>query len=127
VTHEVGHAYDHAVEDYTGALARFKVSSDLQRPNNAWEDTNSNDEDGNQRYYGYAGGHGFWQFGSGGLEEEFADMFVGWAYNTWGQVNPYPNGSPSPYAKRGKTMEEIMITSLSQIVRKYYHNDFYFK
>jgi hypothetical protein len=44
--------------------------------------------DDSNDFYGYAGGMSDWQFGfesANPPNEEFADMFVGWTYNTWGR------------------------------------------
>ncbi|HWR64713.1 MAG TPA: RHS repeat-associated core domain-containing protein [Bellilinea sp.] len=82
IAHELGHAFNNA----TNKLAQ-NVPSNLIRPMGE----NGVIDWGNIRsdFYGYADGFDDWQFGYSGHSgsEEFADMFVGWIYGTWGTTD----------------------------------------
>jgi len=77
IIHELGHAFNNA----TGRVA-LNVPSGLLRPLDAkgWVDHG----DGDNYYYGYAGGLGDMQYANGPPmnrgSEEFADMFLGWVH-----------------------------------------------
>jgi RHS repeat-associated protein len=125
VTHEIGHAFDKAVYYFTNRYADEDVPQSLLRPLEYDKKGNPSGRsycDPNKpqilRCYGYAGGRGFWQFGQGGYDEEFADMFVGWTYQKWDEKY-LPQGSP--YANRSRDMTSIMISSLTNILRTYNH------
>jgi len=78
IVHEIGHAFAAA----TGINAGSVITNDLLRPINSDGIIDYADN----QYYGYAGPHFKWQFGTDSNNrqgEELADMFVGWVYNTW--------------------------------------------
>jgi hypothetical protein len=79
IVHELGHAFNNAV-----GKAAQNVPVNLLRPINENYLIVHNDQYGT--FFGYAGDFDQWQFGVSGHRgsEEFADMFVGWAYGTWG-------------------------------------------
>jgi RHS repeat-associated protein len=121
VTHEIGHAFDNAVMFHTGIKTSPNVPIELIRPQCYDENGDllgrcNEDPDpltgGYEYWFGYAGGLGSWQFGQGGLEEEFADMFIGWVYNKW-KVTDLPTGSH--YASRDRVMNQLMNESLTKI------------
>jgi hypothetical protein len=125
ITHEIGHAYDNAVEYYSDLLGnKRKASADLSglllRPviyNDLGNATGRYECDpiNTRNCYGYEAGKGQWQFGQGELGEEFADMFVGWTYNTWGDIRYLPPNSY--YRNRRRDMNHLMIESLTTIFR----------
>ncbi len=74
IVHELGHAFNQVV----GKDAQNSLNANLLRD----ADGDHTDEYG--RYYGFAGGWDNWQFGwDNTASEVFADMFIGWVYNTW--------------------------------------------
>jgi len=119
VVHEIGHAFDLAMFGFTGKRLSSSVPSTLYRPLTDGGVIMHQDPT-NYLYFGYAGGVGDWQFGWEGsqVQEEFADMFIGWTYNTWGS-SPYPQGSP--YNERGSEMNKLMLGGLVEILSRYYH------
>lgn len=96
VVHEIGHIFDRRLgasvygsdwlngENLWSPLtARGQLSTDISGDLYDLFRPGYKDPDGS--YYGFAGGQGVWQFGAieGGVAETWADMFVGWVYNTW--------------------------------------------
>jgi RHS repeat-associated protein len=74
IVHELGHALNLA----TGRAAEDSIAAGLLRDS----DGVFTDETG--RFYGFSGGWDDWQFGWDNTQSEvFADMFVGWVYNSW--------------------------------------------
>lgn len=71
--HELGHAFAHRADrqPYDDLTAEWNANPNFpQRANNP---------------HGFAGGFPGWQQSQGRTaNEEFADMFLGWAYNRWG-------------------------------------------
>jgi hypothetical protein len=64
--HEIGHAFDEAIEQESATFPSKSVSSKYQ----------------NEK--GFAGGYEFWQFHTKDNDVEyFADMFIGWVYEKW--------------------------------------------
>jgi hypothetical protein len=85
VAHELGHGIDHRGE----RKARANLAA-------VWDAQNLERSDG-----GFAGDYPTWQQSdSDGNGEVFADMFLGWTYNTWGPGNPG--------ARRSRDMEANM-------------------
>jgi hypothetical protein len=79
IIHELGHAFNRA----TDRDAEGSVGGDLLR------DADGDHVDEYGRYYGFAGGWDDWQYGYDNNQSEvFADMFVGWAYNSWDLAHP---------------------------------------
>lgn len=102
ITHELGHAFDLGTigDVYAG------FGSDLLRadPNKHTDSTG--------RGFGFAGGWENWQFGMANTSSEvFADMYLGWVYNTWGILDP--NDPNDMGVKRrdymGSTMLRILV------------------
>jgi RHS repeat-associated protein len=100
IVHEFGHAFDHAVADarpgdgnvwaegaradLTGHMGLCNNSADCLGRNGYTDDGGGN--------WGFAGGKGTWQFGLNDTPGEvFADMFLGWVFNTWGPDIPLSN------------------------------------
>jgi len=82
VTHEMGHAFENAYSEvyklYTGSPTEYKPARTQV----------ALDENLNNRY-GFAGGFLDWQWSDDpSTGEIFADMFVGWIFNSWA---PSPN------------------------------------
>lgn len=76
--HELGHAFVNAVAGRgarpVGTLKLYQWAGFPNRP------ANSDRRDS----FGFAGGRWAWQrSSSGSASEEFADMYLGWAYNQW--------------------------------------------
>jgi hypothetical protein len=69
----------------------------------------------NDRFAGFAGGFGSWQYShSNSSGEIFADMFLGWVYNSWSHL---PNGNLTPMAQIRSThmnqnMDDLIRTAL---------------
>jgi RHS repeat-associated protein len=121
VVHEIGHAFDDATKNLMSNTLKADYSS-LLRPLDEYGSIEhvDNSNPNHPRYYGYAGNVGYWQFGWDGdrSQEEFADMFVGWTYNTW-SLDPYPGNSP--YNNRSSVMNSLMLKGLISILANYYH------
>jgi RHS repeat-associated protein len=93
VVHELGHAFNNVfsgrpTSDLPLALLReINVTGYQEVGGINYPIFGIGHGDSNNDYYGYAGEMSNWQFGfesSYPPNEEFADMFVGWTYNTWG-------------------------------------------
>jgi RHS repeat-associated protein len=79
IVHELGHAFEHAVSPGRpwDSPGRMGLHTDFLKRKPA----NPNDRDRNA---GFAGGFENWQYSrSNERGEIFADMFLGWVYNTW--------------------------------------------
>lgn len=86
VVHELGHAFEDALEDITGTkLPRYalavKQARDWQFPDRKIDDQKDYVPNLN---YGFAGPRWNWQQSDdASAAEEFADMFLGWVYGRW--------------------------------------------
>ncbi len=78
IVHEVGHAFERAMEETVGRRAgREGLPAELL-VRTAEDDPNA----------GFAGGFMEWQYSKQNKNGEiFADMFIGWVYNQWGVRN----------------------------------------
>jgi RHS repeat-associated protein len=90
IVHELGHAFDHAI----GKSGRGDLNGRMGLCNNSeyclGRDSHNGPNDG--EHWGFAGGFNKWQFGSDDTTGEvFADMFLGWVFNTWEPESPLSN------------------------------------
>jgi hypothetical protein len=98
VVHELGHMFDRAVcaaasgagacspnDWWHGESAHSDMTGKMGTGTNGLGRPDYQDESG--RFHGFAGGGGDWQFAVSNKEstvEVWADMFLGWTYDTWG-------------------------------------------
>jgi RHS repeat-associated protein/CSLREA domain-containing protein len=94
VVHELGHAFNNVVggqpaSDIPSALLRpLSVSGYEEIGGIQYPVYGINHGTGDNDFFGYQDDMNYWQFGFTStlpVNEEFADMFVGWTYNTWGR------------------------------------------
>jgi hypothetical protein len=97
VVHELGHIFDRAVcaaNDPSGSCsyifgsgtARYGLSGRAMLCANSQSclGRSGHDGPGEGEHWGFAGGWAEWQFGANdGVGELWADMFLGWVFNTW--------------------------------------------
>ncbi len=82
VIHENAHAFENALARFLGYKPPRNQLSAAQSADFSFPDRPDNC--GSSDYCGFAGDPYQWQQSiSGAPEEEFADMFIGWAFNRW--------------------------------------------
>jgi hypothetical protein len=85
IVHELGHAFEDALEEIVGDKPPRNRLDEIQRENpdfpNRIDNAVPDDDDPN---FGFAGPFPGWQQSRDeSAGEEFADMYIGWTYNTW--------------------------------------------
>jgi RHS repeat-associated protein len=139
IVHEIGHSFEGALHSefrtdprfqergrYSNSgqyeVGRYGLTDDLWFRN--YDDVDVTDE----RYGGFAGGFENWQYShaqgpynpvtqTDGRGEIFADMFIGWVYNTWETAREGSGWSPTG-TKRANYMNTNMPVWIYEIITK---------
>lgn len=78
--HEMGHAFENVLYEDLGFKPPRNTLASIQSQNSSFP----NRVNGGEGNFGFAGpAYGWQQSVDPSPEEEFADMFIGWVYNTW--------------------------------------------
>ena len=81
IVHELGHAFENALEEIVGNKPPRAALARIQRNNPNFPNRFVS---GQASPYGFAGRFPGWQQSEQeDAYEEFADMYIGWTYNTW--------------------------------------------